>query len=140
MNVGRKYRLNFESFLVEFRILLSVVAALSCWGYMLGFLWSISIKDGIVRYLILMFLQLLLQPVFAILEILGVAYAIWSPPIDGFHIVQKEKGAQLHATQNDPTLAAAARAAFEQSGEKATFEEQAAMATGVTPCENSGEP
>ena len=111
-----------------FRVLLSVVAALSCWGYMLGFLWSIDINEGFVRWCILLFLQLILQPVFAILEISGVVYAILSPPIDGFHIVQKERSAQLAATQSDPTLAAAARAAFEQSGENDKFAKQAADA------------
>ena len=81
------------------RIVLSIVAGLSCWGYVLGFYLTFSIRDGVARYSILLFLQLLLQPVFAVMEISGVVYAIVKPPIGGFFIVQKEQGKEN--TNND---------------------------------------
>ena len=40
------------------------------------------------RYAVLLFLQLLLQPVFTVMEIAGVVYAIISPPIGGFTVKQ----------------------------------------------------
>ena len=74
----------------SFKIMIVTVASTSCWGYVLGFLLTFRIEDGVIRYITLLFLQLLLQPFFAVLEIYGVCYAIVSPPVEGFFIVQKE--------------------------------------------------
>ena len=74
----------------SFKIMIVTVASTSCWGYVLGFLLTFRIEDGVIRYVTLLFLQLLLQPFFAVLEISGVCYAIVSPPVEGFFIVQKE--------------------------------------------------
>ena len=32
-----------------FRIVLAVVASLSCWGYVLGFVLTFRIEDGVIR-------------------------------------------------------------------------------------------
>ena len=87
----------------EFRIVLGVVASLSCWGYMLGFALTFSLRDGVARYIVLLFLQLILQPVFAVMEIGGVVYAIISPPTEGFFIVQKESNGKANTNNAGDT-------------------------------------
>jgi hypothetical protein len=69
---------------------ISILSSITCWGYVLGFAKTFSIKDGILRYGILFVLQLILQPVFSVMEITGVVCAIVSPPFKAFHIVKKE--------------------------------------------------
>ena len=83
-----------------FRIILGIVASLSCWGYCLGFALTFSLRDGVARYLVLLFLQLLLQPVFAVMEIGGVVFAIVSPPTKGFFVVQKESSGKRNANND----------------------------------------
>ena len=46
--------------------------------------------DGSARLLVLFGLQLLLQPLFAAMELTGVILGMVNPPTQGFHIVQKE--------------------------------------------------
>eukprot|EP00662_Eupelagonemidae_sp_cell21_P016453 gene16453-24979_t len=77
---------------VAFRVLLSTVAAVSCWGYMLGFVWTFSPRrGGWVRYIVLAFFQWILQPFFAMMEIWGVGWALCDrSAYTGFHIVKKE--------------------------------------------------
>jgi egghead protein (zeste-white 4 protein) len=71
-------------------ICISIMSAITCWSYTLGFLKTYSLSDGLIRYIVLLYLQLVLQPIFALMEIAGVIAAILSPPVKGFHIVQKE--------------------------------------------------
>jgi len=85
----------------SFKVMIVTVASTSCWGYVLGFVLTFRIEDGVIRYLTLLFLQLLLQPFFAVLEITGVCYAIISPPIEGFFIVQKETDAHRRNVNDD---------------------------------------
>ena len=68
----------------------SVLAGISCWGYVLGFFWTFSPKQGWIRYFLLFYAQLILQPVFAIMEMGGVVHGIINPPSKGFYIVQKQ--------------------------------------------------
>merc|ERR1712046_365065 len=51
---------------------------------------TFNIQDGVRRYFILLVMQLVLLPFFAMMECAGVSYAIYDPPIDGFFVVQKE--------------------------------------------------
>lgn len=68
------------------------VGATSCWGYLLGFIWTFKLEHGYVRYALLLWAQLALQPIFALMETGGVIHACLFPPIKGFYIVQKEGG------------------------------------------------
>jgi egghead protein (zeste-white 4 protein) len=70
--------------------LIAITASIFCWNYVLGFVKTFDLRHGVMRYIVLLFLQLVLQPVFAIMEIAGVLAAIFNPPFDGFHIVKKE--------------------------------------------------
>ncbi|KAK3288881.1 hypothetical protein CYMTET_3660 [Cymbomonas tetramitiformis] len=76
------------------RLSCNIVAGLWYWCYLLGFIKTFDIKDGVVRYIILLATQLALLPLFAMMECIGVGYAVYDPPIDGFHVVQKETKAK----------------------------------------------
>eukprot|EP00470_Lotharella_oceanica_P014725 CAMPEP_0170188626 /NCGR_PEP_ID=MMETSP0040_2-20121228/44816_1 /TAXON_ID=641309 /ORGANISM="Lotharella oceanica, Strain CCMP622" /LENGTH=112 /DNA_ID=CAMNT_0010435963 /DNA_START=190 /DNA_END=528 /DNA_ORIENTATION=- len=65
-------------------------APCSLMTYVLGFVATYRVSDGIVRYIVLLILQVLGIPLFGMMEVLGVAWAILAPPGDGFYIVQKE--------------------------------------------------
>ncbi len=57
--------------------------------YLVGFFRTFDLKDGILRFVMLMVLQVLLIPLFSVLESAGVIYGLVKPP-KGFYIVQKE--------------------------------------------------
>ena len=73
-------------------VIIVFVGAASCWGYLLGFVWTFKPEHGYARYAFLFFAQLALQPVFAFMETAGILHAIIFPPVKGFYIVQKEGG------------------------------------------------
>jgi hypothetical protein len=54
-------------------------------GYIKTFDW----RDSPVRFLLGLLVQLLLVPVFSVMEGIGVLYGLLAPP-KGFYIVQKE--------------------------------------------------
>jgi hypothetical protein len=91
-----------------YTIATSVLAGISCWGYVLGFFWTFSPKQGWIRYILLLYAQLILQPVFAIMEMSGVIHGIINPPSKGFYIVQKQADGNLSntATSNPAPRAA----------------------------------
>mmetsp|Transcript_20533 Transcript_20533/g.20646 ORF Transcript_20533/g.20646 Transcript_20533/m.20646 type:complete len:1137 (+) Transcript_20533:93-3503(+) len=70
--------------------LIACMSATYAWSYALGFIRTFNIYDGIVRYFILLSLQLLLLPIYAGMEVCGVSYAVINPPFDTFHVVMKE--------------------------------------------------
>jgi hypothetical protein len=70
--------------------LVSLFSCVTCWSYVLGFVKTFDINDGIVRYFVLLFIQLVMLPLFAVVEVIGVLSAIFFPPYDSFHIVHKE--------------------------------------------------
>lgn len=99
-----------------YTIATSVLAGISCWGYVLGFFWTFSPKQGWIRYLLLFYAQLILQPVFAIMEMSGVIHGIINPPSKGFYIVQKqsngnESNVTAHSTTPPNSVVAAAETA-----------------------------
>lgn len=57
--------------------------------YLIGFLRTFELKDGVARFIGLMILQVALIPLFAMMESAGVIYGLVKPP-KGFYIVQKE--------------------------------------------------
>jgi hypothetical protein len=73
-----------------FRACIGLISGMSTWGYILGFAFTFKPKDGSARLLVLFGLQLLLQPLFAAMELTGVILGMVNPPTQGFHIVQKE--------------------------------------------------
>jgi egghead protein (zeste-white 4 protein) len=73
-----------------FRACIGLISGMSTWGYILGFAFTFKARDGSARLLLLFGLQLLLQPLFAAMELSGVVLGIVAPPTQGFHIVQKE--------------------------------------------------
>lgn len=77
---------------MQFRIVLALCSSLSCFGYVLGYFITFDMKQGLVRYLILLYLVLLGQPLFALMEIAGILYTFYQPPSKGFFVVQKEQG------------------------------------------------
>lgn len=73
-----------------FRAIVGVISGLSAWGYIVGFFFTFKFNKGVIRTLVLLAMQILLLPVFAIMELSGVFLGIVNPPTQGFHIVQKE--------------------------------------------------
>merc|ERR1719215_1674159 len=62
-------------------------------SYLIGFVVTFSISDGIMRYFIIFLMQLNGSPIFGILEALGAFRAMTrSEAYMGFHVVQKEIG------------------------------------------------
>jgi len=70
----------------------------------LGFIKTFDIRDGLIRYFVLFYCQLLLQPLFALMEVAGVVCAIISPPVKGFHVVKKENAALKKKTLSEQSL------------------------------------
>lgn len=85
-----------------FRACIGLISGMSTWGYILGFAFTFKPADGLMRYLVLFGLQLLLQPLFAAMEMSGVILGIVKPPTQGFHIVQKE-GTTVKKHMSRPT-------------------------------------
>lgn len=83
-----------------FRAAIGFISGLSTWGYILGFFFTYKMSDGVVRFLVLFALQLLLQPMYAVMELTGVVLGIVSPPTKGFHIVEKEGSALKKTIQS----------------------------------------
>lgn len=65
--------------------------------YVIGFVRTFSLSDGRRRFIGLLILQVLLIPVFSIMESAGVLYGLIKPPT-GFYIVQKETEAVFATT------------------------------------------
>ena len=61
--------------------------------YIVGYLKTFHWRDGKRRFLGGLVLQILLIPVFSVMEAIGVIYGLMSPP-RGFYIVQKEINTQ----------------------------------------------
>eukprot|EP00186_Timspurckia_oligopyrenoides_P005306 CAMPEP_0182450730 /NCGR_PEP_ID=MMETSP1172-20130603/43336_1 /TAXON_ID=708627 /ORGANISM="Timspurckia oligopyrenoides, Strain CCMP3278" /LENGTH=984 /DNA_ID=CAMNT_0024648449 /DNA_START=192 /DNA_END=3146 /DNA_ORIENTATION=- len=86
--------------------LLAVVQSMACWSYLHGFLLGYDIRKlGFSKYCIMLYLQLALQPVFGILESLGVCYAILNlrSVLVGFHVVQKQNQSFEYNSEQGPT-------------------------------------
>lgn len=76
-----------------FGVLLPLTAATSLWSYVLGFFVSYSVRDlGLFRFITLLYLQIVLAPVFGAMEVSGVMYGLWNFEQLSvcFHIVQKD--------------------------------------------------
>lgn len=76
-----------------FHLLLPMLAALSMWNYVFGFFVTFSMsKLGPVRFCVLLYSQVLLTPIFGLMEVAAVSYALWnfSHIAVGFHVVQKD--------------------------------------------------
>jgi len=69
---------------------IALVSAIYAWSYSLGFVKTFNIYDGIIRYFVLLLIQLVCLPCYSLMELLGVVYAVINPPFDSFHIVKKE--------------------------------------------------
>jgi egghead protein (zeste-white 4 protein) len=70
--------------------LVSFFSCVTCWSYLLGFVKTFDMNDGVVRYVVLLFVQLVMMPLFSVMEVVGVLAAVFFPPYDSFHIVKKE--------------------------------------------------
>ena len=66
------------------------ICSLSVLCYLTGFVKTFDIGDGPIRYLVLLYVQIIMIPIFSSLEAIGTVCAIVSPPIGGFHVVEKE--------------------------------------------------
>lgn len=76
-----------------FSILVSCLTVMSLWNYVLGFCVSFSVsKLGLIRFLVLLYLQVFLIPVFGFMEMVSVCYALWNfkKVATGFHVIQKD--------------------------------------------------
>ena len=71
-------------------ILFYFLCSLSVLCYLTGFIKTFDIGDGPVRYFILLYIQIIMIPVFSSLEAVGTILAMISPPVGGFHVVEKE--------------------------------------------------
>ena len=73
--------------------LLPLLAAASVWNYVFGFCVTFSVRRlGIVRFATLLYAQVVLAPVFGVMEVAAVSYALanFRRLAVGFHVVQKE--------------------------------------------------
>ncbi|PXF42370.1 Beta-1,4-mannosyltransferase egh [Gracilariopsis chorda] len=78
---------------VYYHELLPMMSAISMWSYVLGFMVTFSVwAVGLVRYLVLFYSQLVLTPVFGVVELSAVCYAIlnYKRISTAFHVVQKD--------------------------------------------------
>eukprot|EP00172_Hildenbrandia_rubra_P000444 Plantae.Rhodophyta-Hildenbrandia_rubra.ctg12165.p1 GENE.Plantae.Rhodophyta-Hildenbrandia_rubra.ctg12165~~Plantae.Rhodophyta-Hildenbrandia_rubra.ctg12165.p1 ORF type:complete len:837 (-),score=87.56 Plantae.Rhodophyta-Hildenbrandia_rubra.ctg12165:370-2556(-) len=76
-----------------YNVLLPGTAAVSSWCYALGFAVTYRLKRlGFVRYFVLLYIQMMLTPLFGAMEVSAVCYALWNfaSLSVGFHVVQKE--------------------------------------------------
>ncbi|KAJ9445473.1 Beta-1 [Diplonema papillatum] len=80
---------------VGFKLVLALVSAYWCWAYVVGFLFTFSIRKlGVAKYCVLLWLQLVLQPLFALMEVWGVGWALVDrEAFKGFHVVDKQSAA-----------------------------------------------
>jgi egghead protein (zeste-white 4 protein) len=94
----------YSSWLIEtsvsgvFSVCLATVGALALWGYLLGFWFTFSAtKEGWVWYVCLLVVQVLLLPVFAVMEMAGVAHGTWKLLFRAkdFYVVKKEEGDEV---------------------------------------------
>lgn len=79
-----------------YRILLPLLAALSMWNYVFGFFVTFSVRRiGLFRYTVLLYMQLILSPIFGLMEVAAVSYALWNfaKLSVGFHVVEKDNRA-----------------------------------------------
>lgn len=81
---------NTSSSMTCMTVLTAVTSGIFYWNYLVGFVKTFDIRDGIFRYITLLWMQIILLPMFAIMELMGVFAAILSPPAAGFYVVQKE--------------------------------------------------
>eukprot|EP00177_Eucheuma_denticulatum_P003130 GFKZ01005642.1.p1 GENE.GFKZ01005642.1~~GFKZ01005642.1.p1 ORF type:complete len:1095 (+),score=96.39 GFKZ01005642.1:192-3476(+) len=78
-----------------YRNLLPLLAAASLWNYVFGFFVTFSVRRlGIFRFLVLLYVQVILAPVFGVMEVMSVTYAVlnFSKLSVGFHVVEKDSG------------------------------------------------
>jgi len=65
-----------------FRVFVSVLYAIPCWGYLLGFAFSFSpaqLTHGVAEWCMLAYLQVLGIPVYAAMEAYGISLAVFAP-------------------------------------------------------------
>lgn len=90
-----------------FHFMLPLMAVISLWGYLYGFLVTYSVRDlGVFRFSTLLYMQLALTPVYGVMEVSSVAYALWNftKVATGFHVVQKESQDSLSASMSECTV------------------------------------
>ncbi len=76
-----------------YSVVLPISASVSMWSYFFGFVVTFaSQRLGAVRFLVLLYLQMLLTPVFGILEVSAVTYGLlnFRKLSVGFHIIDKD--------------------------------------------------
>lgn len=76
-----------------YKFLLPLLAALSLWNYVFGFFVTFSARSiGLFRFTVLLYVQMILSPVFGIMEVVAVCYALWNfaKLSVGFHVVEKD--------------------------------------------------
>lgn len=80
-----------------FANLWSALTVLSLWNYLLGFCVTFSVSElGPIRFVVLLYLQIVLSPLLGIMEMMSVCYAAWNfkKVSTGFHVIQKEVAVQ----------------------------------------------
>lgn len=76
-----------------YEVLIPLLAAVSLWNYVFGFFVTFSMRRiGVVRFLTLLYMQVVLAPVFGLMEVGAVSYGLWNfaKLSVGFHIVEKD--------------------------------------------------
>lgn len=76
-----------------FRVFIPLLTTLSLWNYVFGFFVTFSAqKLGLIRFMVMLYIQVVLAPVFGFMEIMSVCYALcnFSQLSTGFHVVQKD--------------------------------------------------
>lgn len=72
---------------------LSALTVLSLWNYIVGFCVTFSVSQlGVIRFVVLLYLQIVLTPLLGLMEMVSVCYAAWNfnKVSTGFHVIQKE--------------------------------------------------
>jgi beta-1,4-mannosyltransferase len=76
-----------------YHFILPLMASMSVWSYVFGFLVTFKVEDfGFFGFITLLYAQLALTPVFGLMEVCSVAYALWNFSVlsVAFHVVQKQ--------------------------------------------------
>jgi beta-1,4-mannosyltransferase len=88
-----------------YHLILPLMASMSVWSYIFGFLVTFKVKDfGVFGYVTLLYIQLALTPVFGLMEVCSVAYALWNFSVlsVAFHVVQKQGGNPTSELHREP--------------------------------------
>lgn len=89
-----------------FGLFIPMLTTLSLWNYVFGFFVTFSgRKVGFIRFIVLLYVQVVLTPIFGVMEMMSVCYALWnfSTVSRKFHVVQKDIPTNVPSSEQEQT-------------------------------------